>query len=78
MDKKKLLISLLALCTCSPFLGRGFGGEASAQEVYTLKSCLEKGLQNNYSLRIIHNEDTWWSYRISDQCANELFGKDNF
>ena len=21
---------------------------------------------------------TWWSYRISDQCANELFGKDNF
>ena len=57
MDKKKLLISLLALCTCSPFLGRGFGGEASAQEVYTLKSCLEKGLQNNYSLRIIHNEE---------------------
>ena len=57
MDKKKLLISLLALCTWSPFLGRGFGGEASAQEVYTLKSCLEKGLQNNYSLRIIHNEE---------------------
>lgn len=57
MDKKKLLISLLALYTCSPFLGRGFGGEASAQEVYTLKSCLEKGLQNNYSLRIIHNEE---------------------
>ena len=57
MDKKKLLISLPALCTCSPFLGRGFGGEASAQEVYTLKSCLEKGLQNNYSLRIIHNEE---------------------
>lgn len=57
MDKKKLLISLLALCICSPFLGRGFGGEVSAQEVYTLKSCLEKGLQNNYSLRIIHNEE---------------------
>ncbi|WP_291582728.1 TolC family protein [Bacteroides sp.] len=57
MDKKKLLISLLALCTCSPFLGGVFGGEVSAQEVYTLKSCLEKGLQNNYSLRIIHNEE---------------------
>lgn len=27
-----------------------------AQQVYTLKSCLEDGLQNNYSLRITHNE----------------------
>ena len=26
-----------------------------AQQVYTLKSCLESGLQNNYSLRITHN-----------------------
>ena len=30
-------------------------GQAQKQ-VYTLKSCLEEGLQNNYSLRITHNE----------------------
>ena len=29
-------------------------GQAQKQ-VYTLKSCLEEGLQNNYSLRITHN-----------------------
>lgn len=28
-----------------------------AQQVYTLKECLEEGLQNNYSLRIVHNEE---------------------
>lgn len=28
-----------------------------AQDIYTLRSCLEKGLQNNYSLRIVHNEE---------------------
>lgn len=28
-----------------------------AQQIYTLKSCLEDGLQNNYSLRITHNEE---------------------
>ena len=26
-------------------------------QVLTLKECLEEGLQNNYSLRIIHNEE---------------------
>ena len=31
-------------------------GQAQKQ-VYTLKSCLEEGLQNNYSLRITHNEE---------------------
>ena len=30
---------------------------AHAQQIYTLKSCLEQGLQNNYSLRITHNEE---------------------
>ncbi len=30
---------------------------AQAQEVYTLKSCLENGLQNNYSLRITQNTE---------------------
>ena len=28
---------------------------AKAQQVLTLKECLEEGLQNNYSLRIVHN-----------------------
>ena len=27
-----------------------------AQQVLTLKECLEEGLQNNYSLRIVHND----------------------
>lgn len=30
---------------------------AQAQEAYTLKSCLENGLQNNYSLRITQNTE---------------------
>lgn len=34
----------------------GAGEQAKAQ-IYTLKECLERGLQNNYSLRIIHNEE---------------------
>lgn len=38
----------------SPLLGKG--GEVCAQRVYTLKSCLEAGLENNYSLRIVHND----------------------
>ncbi len=44
---------------CKPFillLLIGMGGKASAQ-IYTLKDCLERGLQNNYSLRIVHNEE---------------------
>ena len=28
-----------------------------AQHIYTLQSCLEEGLQNNYSLRIVRNEE---------------------
>lgn len=28
-----------------------------AQQIYTLQSCLEEGLQNNYSLRIVRNEE---------------------
>ena len=31
--------------------------QADAQQVYTLRSCLEQGLQNNYSLRITHNDE---------------------
>ncbi len=28
-----------------------------AQQIYTLQSCLEEGLENNYSLRIVRNEE---------------------
>ncbi|MDR0988316.1 MAG: TolC family protein [Prevotellaceae bacterium] len=46
---KKILLSI-ALFTCCTL--------TNAQEkVYTLKSCLETGLQNNYSLRISRNEE---------------------
>lgn len=31
--------------------------QAQAPQTYTLKSCLEYGLQNNYSLRITRNEE---------------------
>lgn len=48
--KYLLLITVLSLS--SPLLGRG-GGNAA---LYTLRSCLEQGLQNNYSLRITRNE----------------------
>lgn len=30
---------------------------AKAQQMLTLKECLEEGLHNNYSLRIVHNEE---------------------
>lgn len=43
--------SILAVCA---FLSVS---TLQAQQVYTLKSCLEDGLQNNYSLRITHNEE---------------------
>lgn len=45
----KHLLSIIA-CACLPFAGQ------AQQPVYSLKSCLENGLQNNYSLRITHNE----------------------
>lgn len=35
----------------------GFTSQLQAQYNYTLKQCLEEGLQNNYSLRIIRNEE---------------------
>ncbi len=35
----------------------GFTLKAHAQYEYTLKQCLEEGLQNNYSLRITRNEE---------------------
>ena len=53
MNRKNMFFSTLALFF-SLLCGRGT--EASAQQVYTLKSCLESGLQNNYSLRMVHND----------------------
>lgn len=51
----KNILSATALLTFfSPLYGRGEGGEAP---VYTLKSCLEQGLLNNYSLRMARNEE---------------------
>ncbi len=53
MNQKNIVFSMLALLLSS-FWGKG--GEVCAQRVYTLKSCLEAGLENNYSLRIVHND----------------------
>lgn len=46
--KPKHIISVIALSCILPL---------QAQHVYTLQSCLEEGLQNNYSLRIVRNEE---------------------
>lgn len=35
----------------------GVTGSLSAQQHYTLKSCLETGLERNYSIRIVRNEE---------------------
>ena len=40
---KQIVLSIIALC-CAPF-----AMQAQQPQIYTLKSCLEYGLQNNYS-----------------------------
>ena len=45
---KKIIISFIGFV---PILG------LSAQETYTLKSCLETGLEQNYSIRMVRNEE---------------------
>ncbi len=47
---KRLLLSLTATCAI-------LAGQAQTVATYSLKSCLEQGLLNNYSLRIVHNEE---------------------
>ena len=47
--KRTLLSFLIILCTALAI-------QAQPAPVYTLKSCLEQGLLNNYSLRITRNE----------------------
>lgn len=48
---KHIIIYILAL-SCLPFIP----GQAQQAKTYTLKSCLEYGLENNYSLQITRNE----------------------
>ena len=45
---KALMLMLLSLL-CTPTI--------TAQQVYTLKDCIVKGLENNYSLHIVRNEE---------------------
>lgn len=51
---KGILFLFVALVSFSSLYGQGGMGGAP---VYTLKSCLEQGLLNNYSLRIARNEE---------------------
>lgn len=48
---KIILLTVASFTFFSPLYGRGDGGEA------TLKSCIEQGLQNNYSLRLVRNAE---------------------
>lgn len=48
---KQIALFIIALC-CTPL-----GLQAQQPQIYTLKSCLEYGLQNNYSLQIVRNEE---------------------
>ena len=48
---KRTILSLITICCTSLAL------QAQMPQSYTLKSCLEYGLQNNYSLRIPRNEE---------------------
>ena len=45
---KKHLIAIMICCAA---------GNLSAQQPYTLKSCLETGLEKNYSIRMVRNEE---------------------
>lgn len=45
------------LSICLAYLGISLTLQAQPIPTYTLKSCLEQGLMNNYSLRIIRNEE---------------------
>lgn len=49
MKRNILLIIIMALCVADSY--------AQQTATYTLKSCLEKGLDNNYSLKIVRNNE---------------------
>ena len=48
---KRIILATLA------YIGTGLAIQAQPVPTYTLKSCLEQGLLNNYSLRIVRNEE---------------------
>lgn len=48
----KRTLFILTTCACLPI-----NNVQAQQNIYTLKSCLENGLQNNYSLRITHSDE---------------------
>ena len=48
---KHIILATLA------YIGTGLAIQAQPVPTYTLKSCLEQGLLNNYSLRIVRNEE---------------------
>lgn len=48
---KRIVLIFIAIACTAP------GLYAQSAPTYTLKSCLEQGLQNNYSLRIVRNEE---------------------
>ncbi|MBR0042625.1 MAG: TolC family protein [Bacteroides sp.] len=47
--KRNILLIIVALCVANSY--------AQQAATYTLKSCLEKGLDNNYSLKIVRNDE---------------------
>lgn len=47
------ILYITVACCCLPLTI----AQAQQAQIYTLKSCLENGLENNYSLRITHNEE---------------------
>lgn len=47
--KRNILLIIVTLCVANSY--------AQQAATYTLKSCLEKGLDNNYSLKIVRNDE---------------------
>ena len=47
--KRNILLIIVVLCVANSY--------AQQAATYTLKSCLEKGLDNNYSLKIVRNDE---------------------
>ena len=47
--KRNILLIIVAFCVANSY--------AQQTATYTLKSCLEKGLDNNYSLKIVRNDE---------------------
>lgn len=54
MKQKDISMKRIIYVAAAAFLS---ASTVKAQQIYTLQDCLEEGLQNNYSLRITHNEE---------------------